>query len=286
MHIHCPNCQSSFDVSPERIPSPKFNTAYSSFGWKFECGNCDSQWWVCVNTPHEGEDLHGSYGKRQSTIPYQSAPVYPSFGPNAMPYHMKNTDIASHSYPHVQGDTRIRQGAQKFSTGTSFPNQQSPIAEHDQGFGQSRGRGRKMTPSLRLSASPDHYDGDHGRLVASSRYPWRLLAWLVALCTLILACEYWYPIQTQHVVRMLSWDNLKTMDVQRFKTQVNTFFARPSVSTLPVSADLSTAAVGTTPGMMPFTPTQPAAAKAATSTVALPPSMPPAAGLHPLPSPH
>ncbi len=49
MHIHCPNCKASFTVESGKLPTPKFNTSLQAFGWKFECGQCDTQWWVCLS---------------------------------------------------------------------------------------------------------------------------------------------------------------------------------------------------------------------------------------------
>ncbi|MBA4249138.1 MAG: hypothetical protein C0432_00245 [Candidatus Puniceispirillum sp.] len=49
MHIHCPNCKASFTVESGKLPTPKFNTSLQAFGWKFECGQCDTQWWICLS---------------------------------------------------------------------------------------------------------------------------------------------------------------------------------------------------------------------------------------------
>ncbi|MES2253393.1 MAG: hypothetical protein V4482_06925 [Pseudomonadota bacterium] len=51
MKINCPHCQCAYDLEPIKMPSPKYNEMQESWGWKFECGACDYQWWLkLVNT--------------------------------------------------------------------------------------------------------------------------------------------------------------------------------------------------------------------------------------------
>jgi len=44
--IKCPHCQCAYDLEPTKMPSPKYNEMHESWGWKFECGACDYQWWL------------------------------------------------------------------------------------------------------------------------------------------------------------------------------------------------------------------------------------------------
>lgn len=67
MHIHCPNCKASFTIESGKLPSPKFNSSLQSYGWKFECGQCDTQWWVCL-TPTSADQITSPHfsNKKQS----------------------------------------------------------------------------------------------------------------------------------------------------------------------------------------------------------------------------
>ncbi len=46
MNVNCPNCKRAYELIPAKMPAPKFNGVYDSWGWKFECGQCDTQWWL------------------------------------------------------------------------------------------------------------------------------------------------------------------------------------------------------------------------------------------------
>ena len=46
MKINCPHCHCAYDLEPVKMPAPKYNAMQESWGWKFECGACDHQWWL------------------------------------------------------------------------------------------------------------------------------------------------------------------------------------------------------------------------------------------------
>ena len=76
MNIMCPNCQSCFAVDAEHLPAPKFNTAHNRFGWKFECGHCDTQWWNVLE--HSAPNTYHNPVTHTAPTPYHQRMDQPS----------------------------------------------------------------------------------------------------------------------------------------------------------------------------------------------------------------
>lgn len=150
MHVQCPNCQASFRVTQDRLPTPKFNGDQSSYGWKFECGHCDTKWWVGL-APHDltkatsprSARFAPMHAYQNSAISY--APPYSTTYPESYPQSITPPPFAS-----VFRNRLVPQSLGG-SAPCSYPSLTSPIAEHEAGFGRYHNASYLPSDTLRLS---------------------------------------------------------------------------------------------------------------------------------------
>ncbi len=187
MQIICPNCRSVYVVNQQALPAPKFNAHQKAFGWKFECGHCDTHWWVTLHYANDANHrsslpISQAVNKRQSLKQLR----YPSFQDLFTP---ANAD-ESHTTFKRPILSNYQQNLSTQFNASVFPSRQSPIAAHEAGFGLSiapNAEPLSSLPSYKLT-KPSTFT----RLVRK-KSPWKLFIVIFIFGASMLTFEYFYP---------------------------------------------------------------------------------------------
>lgn len=164
MHIHCPNCKASFTVESGKLPTPKYNGSLQTYGWKFECGQCDTQWWVCL-TPTSSEHVSSPMSLKKDARPSPLLQDLITFG-------------ASNTYSGMNELLTVP-SPKRTSQPITFPSEEvSYEVPRLQNFNENR--------STRLRYEP-LYSTKKSFLFL------KLLGFLVLLFALLLTFEFFYP---------------------------------------------------------------------------------------------